>query len=355
MKLANKLILTLIITLVGFMSIADDRFTSEAQLTSRITGEIHDFWQQGDFASFSGVNNTRINYARFIHGDSKQLSKCLVISSGRTESYLKYQELSYDLFQLGYSLFFIDHRGQGLSERTQDNPDKGHVDDFQYYVDDLATFIDNHVTPHCAEKPYLLAHSMGGAISARYLQDHPNKIKAAVLASPMIGFNGGGIPDAIAKPLISFTALLNRWFDDKAWYFLGHKDYAPTDFTDNVLMHSAERYQIFSDVYQNTTEIQLGGVTTQWLKSSVTALDKIFKNLDKIQTPTLVLQSGEDTVVSNQAQHDFCQQLHRLHPQSCPEGKPVVIAGAFHELFFESDIYRIPALTALVDWLEQHP
>lgn len=366
-----RVYILIILILVGFMTKADDnRFTTESQLASRYTSEIATFWQQGLFAEFTGVKNCRINYAAFIHNPANNDSsteplhyKNIVISSGRSEGYLKYKELSYDLYHLGFNVFLIDHRGQGLSERSLANPHKGYVENFQYYVDDLAYFIDNIVNDHASinsadnntiEKPYLLAHSMGSAIAARYLQEYPTKIQAAVLSSPMFGFNGGGIPDFIALSLIKTTAQLNEWLDDNPWYFIGHKDYTHNDFDGNSLMHSPIRFQLFNELYQNTPKLQLGGVTIKWLTESITALETIFANLSKITTPTLVIQAGADSIVNNQAQDDFCQQLHQLQPQSCPDGKPVIVNDAFHELFFESDIYRQQALSAAVAWFEQH-
>lgn len=352
----------IILAIVGFMTKADDhQFTTETQLASRYTGEIADFWQQGEFAYFNGTKDTRINYAAFLHQklNSSTQNKCLVISSGRSEAYLKYKELSFDLFNLGFDVFLIDHRGQGLSERALKNPHKGYVESFQYYVDDLAIFIGNVVSQHCTfdgkiHKPYLLAHSMGGAIAARYLQDHPDSIQAAVLSSPMLGFNGGGIPEFIARALINAGTLFNQWFGNSPWYFLGHDDYAQNEFSGNSLMHSPLRYQQFRQLYQATPTIQLGGITIKWLTESIAALETIFSRVDDITTPTLVIQSGADKIVSNQAQNDFCQQLHQAQPQSCPEGKPLVIKEAYHELFFESDIYRQQALTATIKWFKQH-
>jgi len=335
----------------------DLRFTTENQLASRYTNEITDFWQQGEFASFRGVKETRINYAVFLHKDPQH--KCLVISSGRSEGYLKYKELSFDLFNLGFNVFLMDHRGQGLSERALENLHKSYVENFQYYISDLNIFIQNIVNPHCSfnnkfHKPYLLAHSMGGAIAARYLQDHPNSIQAAVLSSPMLGLNGGSMPNFIIEPIINASAKLNQWFSNTPWYFLGHKDYAHKKFSNNPLMHSELRYQLFSQLYKNTPAIQLGGVTIKWIIESIAALKTIFTNINKITTPTLVIQAGDDSIVSNQAQDEFCQQLHKEQPQSCPSGKPLVVEGALHELFFESDIYRQKALTAVVQWFEQN-
>jgi lysophospholipase len=341
--------------LVGFMTKADNnKFTTESQLASRYVDEITHFWQQGNFSHFSGVENVRINYATFINNENIS-TKCLVISSGRSESYLKYKELSFDLFKNGYSVFLIDHRGQGLSQHLLKNTHKGHVENFQYYVDDLTSFIENIVTPHCqGNKPYLLAHSMGGAIAARYLQDFPETIQAAVLSSPMLGFNSGIVPEFIAESAIKISAKLNQWFDNTPWYFLGHKGFSHDVFSDNILMHSPVRYQLFTQLYKSTPEIQLGGVTIQWLTESIEALEIIFNNVNKITTPTLVLQAGQDKIIKNQAQNDFCQQLHQLHTYSCPNGKPLVIDNAYHELFFESDIYREQALTAVIEWFKQH-
>lgn len=346
----------IIFALVGFMTKADNnKFTTESQLESIYEDEIAYFWQQGNFSHFSGVDNVRINYATFIKNSDTIPAKCLVVSSGRSESYLKYKELAFDLSNHGFSVFLIDHRGQGLSQHLLANHHKGHVDNFQYYVDDLNNFIENIVTPHCqGSKPYLLAHSMGGAIAARYLQDFPNKTQAAVLSSPMFGFNSGSIPNFIAELVLTVSAQLNQWFDNTPWYFLGHKGFSHSEFSDNILMHSPIRYQLFSQLYNTTPDIQLGGVTVQWLTESQKALEKIFNNVDKITTPTLVLQAGQDKIIDNQAQNDFCHQLHQLQPQSCPDGKPLLIEDAYHELFFESDEYREQALQAAIQWLEQH-
>jgi len=338
------------------MTKAENRkFTTESQLADRYVNEISHFWQQGNFSSFSGVDNVRINYASFINNIENRPAKCLIISSGRSESYLKYKELSYDLFNHGYSVFLIDHRGQGLSQRLLTDSHKGHVDSFQYYVDDFKTFIDDIVMPHCQEsKPYLLAHSMGSAIAARYMQDYPDRIQAAVLSSPMLGFNSGSVPEFIAESVLKVSAQLNQWFDENPWYFLGHKDFTQHDFSKNNLMHSPLRYQLFTQLYADTPEIQLGGVTVKWLTESQAALEKIFNSIDKITTPTYVLQAGEDSIIKNQAQDEFCQQLQKLQPHSCPDGKPLIIAGAYHELFFESDVYREQALNAVIEWFELH-
>lgn len=85
----------------------------------------------------------------------------IVVCPGRIESYIKYAELAYDLFHLGFDVLIIDHRGQGLSGRMLPDTHRGHVDNFSDYVDDLAAFWQQEVQPGPWRKRYILAHSMG--------------------------------------------------------------------------------------------------------------------------------------------------------------------------------------------------
>ncbi|PKI13006.1 alpha/beta fold hydrolase [Colwellia sp. 12G3] len=324
----------------------------EQNLKDKRTNEIALFWQQGLFDSFCGVDGVSIHYAQFIN--KKTTFPSIVVVPGRCESYLKYQELAFDLYHQGYNIFIIDHRGQGLSGRLLPDLFKGYVTKFQDYIDDLQSFVENIVTQQCPEKPYLLAHSMGGAIATRFMQDYPNAIKAAVISSPMLGFYSALVPKCIAKILIAIKLRLNNLFSKTPWYFIGQKSFSPVNFTENKLTHSTLRYQHFVNLYKNNKTIQLGGVTTHWLAQSILAQKDIFTKLHQLKTPILLLQAGSDTVVCQQAQNDFCLQLHALQPQSCPHGRPSTIDNAYHELFFEVDGYRNRAISQSIAWFKQH-
>ena len=325
----------------------------ENQLPSALINEIQAFWQQGSFLHFNVLDNTRINYAHFIH--LNQHKPCVVIVSGRSEAYLKYQELSYDLYNQGYDIFLVDHRGQGLSERLLINTNKGYVADFTDYENDLKYFIDNIVSDTHACKPYLLAHSMGGVIATRYMQRFPNSIQAAVLSAPMMGFNSGSIPAFIAKNLLSFSHKVNLLFSDEPWYFLGQGDYQVVPFHQNKLTHSQIRYQHFTNLYESFEQIKLGGVTIHWLLEGIKAQDKIFSQLPLLKTPILVLQAEKDSIVANQAQNDFCRQLHKLKPKSYPNSAPVLVKDSYHELLFECDPVREFSLKQILAWFSENP
>lgn len=326
---------------------------SQAQQLSEYSHQqaIATFWQQGEFGDFSSFDNTRLAYALFA---DKKHTKGIVISSGRTEAYLKYQETAFDLYNQGYDVFLIDHRGQGLSQRLLTNSSKGYVNNFDDYAHDLQLFVDKIVSPQINYAPFLLAHSMGSAIAIRYLQLYDNPIKAAVLSSPMIQFNTGAIPLSVAQPIIASTDWLNQSIASDVWYFLGQSDYQKPEFKDNVLTQSEARFNQSVSYYQHNPHIQLGGATVHWLHQALNARKAIFQDLAKIKQPVLVIQAGADTVVDNHYQNLFCQQLHKINQQACGNnGKPIVVANAKHELFIEQDQYRDQALNAALSFFNQ--
>jgi len=357
----NAFIILLFLLQGSYLVVHANTFTTEQQLTKNYNTTLNDFWLQGKLGHFKGIDQASIYYKTFTH-DTAQ--KCLVISSGRSESLLKFRELSYDFFQQGFDIFIVDHRGQGLSQRLLSNPYKGYVKNFDDYADDLHTFINKIVLPSCQNSSvntaistpplYLLSHSMGGAISIRYLQKYPNIFKAVVLSSPMVAFNKGGLPNWLANLVINIGEKLNQWFGDKPWYFIGQQDYQQPKFDNNQLTHSAIRFGYFMDIYQQNPNIQLGGVTVHWLQQAIKTTVNIFADIKKLTSPILVIQAGGDTIVDNQAQNDFCSTLHNINKNSCPNGQAVVIDNAHHELFLESDQYREQALQHALSWFNQH-
>lgn len=323
---------------------------NESQLSQGLEQSIESFWQQqGKFSQLSGVNNVKLAYASFIHPEAKA---DLLIVSGRTEGYAKYKEVAYDFYQLGYSVFMLDHRGQGFSERMTNNPHQGHVEEFQHYITDLDTFVQQVVLPNGNKPKLILAHSMGGAIAGLYLEQYPNTFDAAVLTSPMAKISAG-MPELVLKSVSKTLERFNAWFGDKTWYALGQTDYDAVSFELNVLTQSEERYRVFRETYARHPELQLGGVTPNWLFEAINASRQLRANADKIKTPLLVLQAGLDIVVNNSGQDELCKNMADAgHP--CWSGKPVHIAGAYHELLIEKDEYRDQAFNEILTFYDHY-
>lgn len=158
--------------------------TRENAFAAFSMGPLTDFWRQREEDEFTGVGDVPVRFVRF-HDEKND--RVIVVCPGRIESYIKYAELAYDLFHLGFDVLIIDHRGQGLSGRLLSDTHRGHVDNFSDYVDDLAAFWQQEVQPGPWRKRYILAHSMGGAISTLFLQRYDHQCDAIALTAPMYG------------------------------------------------------------------------------------------------------------------------------------------------------------------------
>ncbi|QDP00002.1 alpha/beta fold hydrolase [Thalassotalea sp. PS06] len=326
-------------------------FSQEQQLTSNISGAIAERFARGTQAVISRDSEPDIHYYLQIENPE---NPCVVISPGRAEGYLKYQEVVFDLTNNGFNVAIVDHRGQGLSEREQEERHRGYVQSFDHYVEDLQLVLEQAIAPNCQGPLFLLGHSMGGTIASLYGQKYPERFQAIALSAPMFGIDTGGIPDWLATTMVGLGSGLNSVFSDKAWYFFGHGPYQQKPFAENELMHSEIRYQIFKDTWQQHPKAQLGGVTFAWLNAAIDAMDNALNNISQFKAPVLILQAEQDTVVDNQAQQVFCEKLAALNKTSCVQDGPVVIKGARHEILFESDDMRQEGLSTILDFFNDY-
>jgi lysophospholipase len=295
---------------------------------------------QGQMTSAGKSNKkAKLAYAYYIPATAKQ---AIVLSAGRVESYLKYQALFCELAHAGYAVFSCDHRGQGLSQRLTKNPMQGHIEDFADYAADLLNFVKQVVTPHFA-KPWLLAHSMGGAIGLLAAQQAPAAFAKIALSAPMLGLVAP-LPAWLTKLVLSL-GLLGSNIVQAPLYFMGQKDYHPEAFGQNKLTHSELRYRIFREQQQAYPDTQLGGVTYHWVASALQALYGIERYACDIQIPVLCLSAGADEVVDNTAQACIMRRL--------PHGHFTTIEQARHELLFESDSWREAALNQILTFFEE--
>ncbi|WP_417617232.1 alpha/beta fold hydrolase [Oceanisphaera sp.] len=330
------------------IAIAAPELTTESELSDLGGPGLNAYWQrQAERGQFSSHDGLTLPYAKLFNS---QHQKSIILVNGRTETFLKYQELARDLFNNGYNVYLYDHRGQGLAPRLLDDPQIGYVADFDDYVQDLEQFVQQVVLQEPVEGLYLLSHSMGGTISALWLSQTQVRLQAAALSSPMMGIYHKPLPRWLVNGLLTVFDSGCRWLGHTACYAPGQADYQDLEFKDNVLTQSEVRYQLFRDLYQQQPQVQLGGVSVHWLKQALLAGDQAIKQASRITIPLLVLQAANDVVVDNTAQNAFCRALAH-----CDGGQPRVIKKASHELFIEQDRQRRPALEAVLSFFEQHP
>ena len=123
-------------------------------------------------------------------------AECVMVG-GFTECIEKYFETIVDLAALGLSIWCLDWRGQGGSERPRRWPSRPRPRRFERDAAELALFART-LAP--ARHPRLLiGHSMGGAIALLCLRRFPGLFDAAILSAPMLGIRTGRLPRSIAR------------------------------------------------------------------------------------------------------------------------------------------------------------
>ena len=314
------------------------KITSEKELKNSYFTKISPHFYTQKIQYFKSFDNLNIAYRIFeVHNAKANI----VISSGRTEGMLKYQELIYDFNRNGYSVYILDHRGQGNSERLLADSQLGHVVDFENYVKDMKQFVSLHLPKD--KKRILIGHSMGGAIASLYVEQHPNDFDGLVLSSPMhqpdIIFSS--ITDVACNLILLRKKNINR-------YAVGEKSYDEVShqFKDNKLTHSKIRYEISKIAFDIEPDTKIGGPSVRWLREACSASAKSVEEASKITIPVLLLQAQNDVIVNKKPQNQFCKNVG----DNC---KAYQIDDAYHELFVEKDSVREKALTAVLDFISK--
>ncbi len=68
----------------------------------------------------------------------------------------------------------------------------------------------------------------------------------------------------------------------------------------------------------------------------------------QVKVPVLLVQAGNDRIVSNLAQKRFIEKLRKTNPHAAL----LSIEGAQHEILFETDQYRNQALDAIFRFMD---
>ena len=286
------------------------------------------------FKSFDKLN---IAYKIF---KVKNAKANLVLSSGRTEGMLKYQELIYDFNQAGYSVYILDHRGQGNSERLLKDSQIGHVKKFENYVKDLHQFVEKYVPKD--KKRILIGHSMGGAIASLYAETYQKDFDGLILSSPMHQ------PLLVGERLNTLACeLIEKRKRDIDRYVVGQGSYDDSivPFEENILTHSKLRYEITKIAFDIEPETKIGGPSVRWVGEACRASQKSVDNASSITISTLLLQAQDDKIVSLQAQDKFCKNMKNL----CEKKE---IKSAYHELFVEKDEIRDLVLSEMFHFIK---
>ena len=342
---------------------------SEWEARTRLMADVH-------VGSVTGVpvgdTPVRLHWRHYVHRHEQRGG--VVISVGFTEGLTMYQEVIHDLVRNGYSVYIQDHRGQGFSTRLTGGT-VGHVNDFGHLVDDLSAFVNNVSLQRGpgARPLFGLAHSMGGAVLAGVLerQGAGGPLAAVALFTPMF-------EPAVAPPGASVLGrALQGWCHRGAWDMqlpqaLGTWQAAGQGFEaerdaflqsstpqDNDMSHSVPRLRqrwvareasCDAGVHCGHGDARVAGPTLQWaMQACHASADIRGAAARQVARPLLLFSGGQDTIVLNAAQAEFCAQVNAVHPGNCQAWR---LPEARHAVLVEKDSLRNMALDMMLRFFD---
>lgn len=254
----------------------------------------------------------------------------IVMVHGFCEFFGKYHETACRLYREGYSIFFVEMRGHGDSGRsTVYHDDRVGVKSFDEYISDVNACVEQVVLRRSkTRKLYLFSHSMGGCVSALYMEKYPRVFRCAVLSSPMLKIDYRGIPDPAVNILKVYSDVKKN--DDE--YAPKNGPFNPSPDLENSCAMDEDRYMYQFCQRLENKNYQTNGGTWGWCKASLAAQEEAIRHAGRIRADLLLCQAGADNMVDNAGQFDFLKNTHRAMLIQYPKAK--------HEIYNATDKIR---------------
>ena len=247
----------------------------------------------------------------------------IVLVHGYAEHSGRYQHVAERFTEAGYDIHAFDLRGHG---RSQGEP-RVYVHSIDEYTGDVERFF-TAVQERTAGLPiFLLGHSMGGAISARFLVDGDRGLAGAILSAPAV--RRAGILGRPVEAVFLFIArFVSRWHFPKL---------------DNVKISRdpevVERYDSDPLIYRD-------GMPFGTAAAVVRSARYVDKNAGQITLPIFFGHGTDDALVKHIASE-------RLHERVGSEDKTLKLyPGLYHEILNEPE--RGQVMQDMIDWLDAH-
>lgn len=259
--------------------------------------------------------------------DSSQRKRTLVVQHGFGEHSDRYENLLQALLGTHTAVYALDARGHG---RTGGK--RGHVDQFQNYVDDLADLVRIAREETWEEKVFLLGHSLGGVIALQYATQGTNQdnLHALITSSPglipVLDFSKS-VKKAIGTVLarVAPTVTVNANLDLK---YISRDESVVQAYREDKMVHGMISLQMGSNLFK---------------------LDKaIFAKAHTLRIPTYIFHGSEDGIVNVKGSQILFEKLGA-------EDKTLKIyEGLYHETMNELPAERQKVLADLRSWILAH-
>jgi lysophospholipase len=275
---------------------------------------------------------------RWGHLPARQPRAECVMVGGFSEFIEKYFETVGDLAARGLSVWCLDWRGQGGSERPTRLPTRPRPRRFNRDAGELALFA--RALPPAGRPRLLIGHSMGGAIALLCLRRYPGLFDAAILSAPMLAIRTGGMPPALVRWATGIARITGLGICFVPGAGAWQPDRIPSPERSRV-SNDPERCRLQYAWFLACAGLRVDEPTWGWLDTALRLARQISRKefLCGIDTPILLASAGLETFVPTES--------HRRAARLLPDCTLVEFPDSKHEPFLERDPIRNGWLEAI--------
>lgn len=285
---------------------------------------------------FSGVGDVEIFYQCWKVEHPRAV---MIIVHGFGEHSDRYMEMAQHFAEMGISSYAVDHRGHGRSEGPRWNPES-----FDYYIDDLKTYVEMVKRWEPGKDIFMLGHSLGGEIALKYAILHPEALKGLITSAPAVGgflnismIGSMAIPDSMLRILSPFLSIMAKVMPDRGM--------SGTQIDPKYLNHDLENYMAYADDPMVCHE----PMKLRFQSEAGKNLLFLHDNANNLVVPCLIMNGSKDMLVPPNSVKEFYDKVQ-------VEDKTfITYDGFYHEIFNEvwkdevyqnTDAWLLPRLSS---------
>lgn len=248
----------------------------------------------------------------------------VVLVHGAAEHCGRYDHVAKHLNAAGFGMLGYDLPGLGQSPGR-----RGHVDSFEEYLQVVDHVLTRAVDLYPELPVFLYGHSMGGLITVRWLQTRSamtqQPVSGVVLTSPCLDLA------LHISPMLHKTAMML----ERVWPTMSQSGGIPAK-------HVSRDAEVVAKY--GTDPLMVPKVTIKWYLELYRSMEAARADKAVFAVPTLILQGGDDKIVSAAATRDFAERLE------APVKQYHEFRGFYHEVHNEPE--RLEVLQMVSSFLD---
>jgi len=249
-----------------------------------------------------------------------QASAVAVVVHGVAEHSGRYEFLAGRLAAAGVAVYALDHRGHGRS----DGP-RALFESLEVLVDDLRVFVARVVARQAATPPFVIGHSLGGAVSISYALRHPESIAGLVLSGPAVA------TEAVSPAMLMISRVMSALLPRLPVFKL-----------DERLISRADRVV---RAYREDPLVHPGKLPARTLWQILRSMQTLPREVVGLRMPLLLLHGGEDQLCPPSGSQMIYERA------GAPDRTLKVYPGLYHEVFNEPE--REAVIGDVIEWLSE--